>query len=58
MKTIAFIGTGKMATALISCICKNNISRNIIASDKNNKNLISIKKQYKIRITTDNKEAV
>ena len=58
MKTISFIGTGKMATALISCICKNNISRTIIASDKNNKNLMNIKKQLNIKTTKDNKEAV
>jgi len=57
MKTTAFIGTGRMAAALISCICKSSISRNIIASDKNNINLARIKKQFKIKTTTDNKEA-
>ena len=36
-KNIAFIGAGKMATALISCIYKNNISKSIIAN-KTNKN--------------------
>ena len=57
MKTTAFIGTGRMAAALISCICKSSVSRNIIASDKNNINLARIKKQFKIKTTTDNKEA-
>ena len=58
MKRIGFIGAGKMAYALISCIYKHNISKSIIASDKNNKNLIKIKKQFKIKTTKDNKEAV
>jgi len=52
MKTTAFIGTGRMAAALISCICKSSVSRNIIASDKNNINLARIKKQFKIKTTT------
>ncbi len=56
MKRIAFIGAGKMATALISCIYKHNYR--IIASDKNNKNLSNIKGQFKIETTSDNKEAV
>lgn len=48
-KTISFIGTGKMATALISYVYKNNISKSIIASDRNDKNLANIKKQFKIK---------
>lgn len=55
---ISFIGTGKMATALISCIYKNDISKSIIASDKNDKNLANIQKQFPIRTTKNNKEAV
>jgi len=55
---IAFIGAGKMAAALISCIYKSNISKSIIASDKDNKNLANIKNQFKIKTTNDNKEAV
>ncbi|MBI2559163.1 pyrroline-5-carboxylate reductase [Candidatus Woesearchaeota archaeon] len=58
MKRIAFIGAGKMATALISCIYKNGASSSIIASDKNSKNLANIKKHLKIKTTNDNKEAV
>ncbi len=55
---IAFIGTGKMATALISYIYNKKIAKEIIASDKNNKNLINIKKQFPIKTTKDNKEVV
>lgn len=55
---IAFIGAGKMAAALISCISKNNISASITASDKNKENLTNIKKQFKIKTTNNNKEAV
>lgn len=57
-KTISFIGAGKMATALISCIYKNNISKSIIASGRNDKSLADIKNQFRIRIAKDNKEAV
>src|SRR3989338_3995325 len=57
-KTIAFIGAGKMATALISCIYKNNISKSIIASDRNQKKLNNLKKQYRIKTIKNNKEAV
>ena len=57
-KTISFIGTGKMATALISCIYNKRFVKSIIASDKNEKNLNSIKKQFEIKTTKVNKEAV
>ncbi|MBI2101219.1 pyrroline-5-carboxylate reductase [Candidatus Woesearchaeota archaeon] len=57
MKSIAFIGTGRMASALISCIHKSSISKSIIASDKSDINLARIKKQFKIKTTADNKEA-
>ena len=57
-KNLAFIGAGKMASALISCIYKNNISKSIIASDRNDKNLTNIKKQFKIETTKNNKEVV
>lgn len=57
-KPISFIGTGKMASALISRIYKNDISKSIIASDKNKKNLNNIKKQFNIKTTTNNKEAI
>lgn len=57
-KKLAFIGTGKMSAALISCIHDKKIAKSMIASDKNNENLNKIKKQFKIRTTADNKEAV
>ncbi|MDP3765710.1 MAG: pyrroline-5-carboxylate reductase [Nanoarchaeota archaeon] len=57
-KSIGFIGTGRMATAMISCIYNQKIAKSIIASGRNNKNLANIKKQFKIKTTKDNKEAV
>ena len=56
-QNIAFIGTGKMASALISCIYKNRLAKQITASGRNKSNLNKIKKQFKIKTTTDNKEA-
>lgn len=58
MKAISFIGTGKMASALISCIYNKKLAKSIIASDKYDKNLINIKKQFNIKTIRDNKEAV
>lgn len=58
MKTISFIGTGKMATALISSIYKNKLAKEIIATNRNKENLNKIKKQFNIKTTTNNKEAV
>ena len=59
MKDIAFIGTGKMATALISAIYKNNLAKSITASDRNEDNLNKIKSKFsQIKTTKDNKEAV
>ena len=55
---ISFIGTGKMAAALISSIYKNKLAKSITASDKQNENLIKIKSKYKIKTTNDNIEAV
>src|SRR3989338_10509707 len=55
---MAFIGAGRMATALISCVYKSNISKSIFASDKNEKSLSNIKKQFGIKTTKDNEEAV
>lgn len=57
-KTISFIGAGKMAAALISCIYKSNISKSIITSGRNDKNLADIKKKFKIKTTKNNGEAV
>ena len=57
-KPISFIGTGKMAAALISYIYKNKLAKNIVASDHKKENLAKIKSKFKnIRTTTDNKEA-
>ena len=39
IKTISFIGTGKMASALISSIYSNNLAKEIIAADKYEQNL-------------------
>lgn len=55
---IAFIGAGKMATALIRCIYNKKLAKSIIASDKSNKNLDNIKKYFKIKTTNRNNEAV
>lgn len=55
---LAFIGTGKMANALISCIYNKKIAKSIIASDKNEENLEKIKKQFYIKTTIDNKETI
>lgn len=57
-KTISFIGTGKMAAALISCIYKNELKYSIIATNKDEESLKKIKSKFKeIKTTTDNKEA-
>lgn len=55
---LSFIGAGKMASALISCIYKNKLAKSITASDKNDENLRKIKKGFRIKTTTNNKEAV
>ena len=56
-KTISFIGTGKMATALISCIHESSLGYLIIASDKDTGNLNKIKSKFNLKTTADNKEA-
>jgi len=57
-KSISFIGTGKMATALIRSIYKNELYYEIIASDHKEENLKKIKSKYnKIKTTLNNKEA-
>lgn len=57
-KTVSFIGTGKMATALIGSIYKNNLAKEITASDHNEENLRKLKSKFDAKTTTDNKEAV
>ena len=56
-KTISFIGTGKMATALISSIYKKDFAKSIIASDRNGKSLNYARSKFKIKTTKDNREA-
>src|SRR3989344_2896369 len=56
-KTISFIGTGKMAAALISSIHKKDFVKSIIASGRNEENLDKIKNKFNIKTTKDNKEA-
>ncbi len=58
-KTISFIGTGKMAAALISAIYKKKLAKSITASDHKEENLRKIKSKYgKINTTKNNTEAV
>lgn len=57
-KSIGFVGTGKMAKALINCIYSNKLAKSIIASGRNKKNLINIKRQFNIKTTTKNEEVV
>ncbi len=57
-KSVGFIGAGKMATALISCICNKNIAKSIIASNRYEKNLANLKKRFSIKTTKNNKEVV
>ena len=56
-KKISFIGTGKMATALISSIYSKKLAREIIASGRNYNNLKKAESEYKVKIAKDNKEA-
>src|SRR3989344_8523506 len=58
LKTISFIGTGKMATALISSIYKNKLNYALTASDHNGENLRKLKSKFDVKTTADNKEAV
>ena len=46
-----------MAAALVSCIHDKKIAKSVIASGRNIKNLIDIKKKYKIKTTKNNKKA-
>ena len=58
LKTISFIGTGKMATALISSIYKSKLNYALTASDHNGENLRKLKSKFDVKTTADNKEAV
>ena len=55
MATIGFIGCGKMGCALIGSILKNT-DHKIIGSDRSEEYLKTVKNQFKIQTTTDNKE--
>ena len=57
-KLISFIGTGKMATALISSIYKSKLNYALTASDHNGENLRKLKSKFDVKTTADNKEAV
>lgn len=58
MTKISFIGTGKMATALISYIYKSGLAESIIATNKDENALKKIKSRFKeIETTTSNAEA-
>ncbi|MDP3765885.1 MAG: pyrroline-5-carboxylate reductase [Nanoarchaeota archaeon] len=57
-KSIGFIGCGKMASALISCIYNKKLSKSMIVSDRNNTKLKNVKKQFKIKTTKDSREVV
>ncbi len=58
MAKIGFIGSGKMAEALIKAILKTNLTESIISSDKNKERLDYIMEKTKIKVTRDNKEVV
>ena len=56
-KKIGFIGTGKMAEALITSMLKTELVERIIGSDKSPDRLKEIEKKTGIDVTADNKEA-
>lgn len=58
-KTLAFIGSGTMAEAMIKGILKNELTdpRRIIASDPRLERGPELEERYGVRSTTDNKEA-
>ena len=56
-KTISFIGTGKMAAALISFIYNKKLAKSIIASDHKEENLKKIKSKFNVKTTSNNREA-
>jgi pyrroline-5-carboxylate reductase len=58
MAKIGFIGTGKMAEALIKAILKVDLADGIIGSDKSEERLRHIKEKAKIGVTANNREVV
>lgn len=57
-KTVGFIGSGNMGSAIMGGIIEKGIvgGKNIIASDPNEASLNKLKEKYNINTTTDNKE--
>ena len=57
-KTIGFIGSGNMGSAMIGGITSSNLisPENIIVADLNEKQLAKVKETYGVNITTDNLE--
>jgi len=57
-KTIGFIGCGNMAQAMIGGIVKSNLvsCEKVIASNRSDKSLNKVKKEYNILVTKDNVE--
>lgn len=57
-KTIGFIGSGNMGSAMIGGITSSNLvsPENIIVADLNEKQLAKVKEIYGVNITTDNLE--
>lgn len=58
-KSIAFLGSGNMAEAIIKGVIFSDIfdSRNVVCSDKSTERLQYVKRKYKVLTTSDNKEA-
>lgn len=56
MLKLGFVGSGKMAQALIKCLMQKSYS--IIAGDKNKEKLEHLKKEFSVNTTQDNKEVV
>lgn len=56
MLKLGFIGSGKMAQALINCLEGRDYS--IIASDKNKDKIEQLKKELSISLTNDNNEVI
>jgi len=57
---IGFIGVGKMGRALVSSLIRSNAaaSQNIICSDVSAEQLESVRKEFKVSVTSDNKDVI
>ena len=58
-KTVGFIGSGNMGSAIMGGIVEKGIvnAKNVIASDTNETSLDKLREKYNINTTTDNKKA-